>query len=396
MTSSSVRACTPLTILATALCLPLAAGCREAPTAPPAPPSAPSAPSPPPSPPAGFTVAGTVRAATTGEPLSGVSVYQVFGGKGSPSTVTDSAGRYRISLTRSEKLRAQKSGYVPVDTDKPVTAGGTYDFELRPGVRIGGRTEERGVGTLGGVRVEILSGPDAGVETTSTSWGSYSLPYVAPGVFRIRASKDGFDRVEVDVDTAITTSVNFTMQWAYGDCLSSVTPVLFDMLPPGGASGTIRVEARAERDWSAAAAAPWFEVIGRTTRTGSGTVSFEVRPSAGEVDERRDAIRIRCENGGGQDVTLVQLPDCGLQLLPEADTPAEFTADGGTGRLQVITSTPGCFWRAASRADWIRGVGIQSWRGTNTVAFVVEANTTGRSREGIFQVSEKTWVVRQR
>lgn len=392
MTSSSVRACTPVAILATALCLPLAAGCREGPTAPPGVPSAPSAPAPP----AGFTVTGTVRATTTGEPLSGVSVYQVPGGKGSPSTLTDAAGHYRISLTMSDKLRAQKSGYVPVDTATAVTAGGTYDFELRPGVRIGGRTEERGVGALGGVRVQILTGPDAGVETTSTSWGSYTLPYVLPGVFRIRASKDGFDRVEVDVDTAITRSVHFTMQWAYGDCLSSVTPVLFDMLPPGGASGTIHVEARAQRDWSAAAADPWVEVIGGTTGRGSGTVAFDVRPSAGEVDERRGAIRIRCTNGGAQDVTLVQLPDCGLQLLPEAATPAEFATAGGTGRLQVITSTPGCFWRAASRADWIRGVGIQSWRGTNTVAFVVEANTTGRSREGIFQVSEKTWVVRQR
>ena len=126
---------------------------------------------------------------------------------------------------------------------------------------------------------------------------------------------------------------------------------------------------------------------------------FRVLPYAAGTgtEPRTGAVMIRCSASEGQNVWVTQNPDCQAALTANPDTPSVFPASGGVGHLTIRTGVPGCRWRADSAADWIRAVGVNSWRGDyDRVSFVVEENRTGVTRTGAFIVGERVWTVRQR
>ena len=222
----------------------------EAPSASPTGPGLAGRPGIPQPPPKTFAVSGTVRD-NDGVPLADAAVFVGCGGcKTGPgfSVATNAAGAYAGRLPAGTfDMFVRKPGYTAVSIygGVAVTGDTTRDVTLTPGVVITGRTFEQGVGDLTGVRVEVLTGPDAGKADTTSPQGVpnvYSLA-VLPGEFRLRATKDGYVPIDRQISAfADTHGVDFTMKWAYGSCLASVAPVFFDRYHSAGGEEAVAEE----------------------------------------------------------------------------------------------------------------------------------------------------------
>src|SRR5687768_1520591 len=193
----------------------------------------PTSPAPAPAPSQGFSVSGTIRD-DKGAPVTGAQIWAGCSGcKTGPSfsATTGAAGTYSGTLPAGTwTLIVSKPGFLTLRMyDGLVVAGSTTrDVTISPGVILGGKTFEAGVGPLTGVLVEAIAGPSTGASTITNSPGvahAYGLTLL-PGEHRIRASKAGYDPVERTVNAvADIHDVDFTLKWAYGSCLRSVSPI---------------------------------------------------------------------------------------------------------------------------------------------------------------------------
>jgi hypothetical protein len=369
----------------------------------------PTTPSPvaPPAPPASirYTISGTVRD-EAGAPIVDASV---FGGAPDPrygpvfTARTDTGGQYRGQLPAGRwPFGFSKPGYQSFAlSDVSVSGDTVLDATLHPGIQLFGTVTERDVGPLDDAKVEVVSGPDAGRNTLTGHPipGRYFFSYLLPGEFRMRASKEGYDPVEQVLNARVDTfNVDFTLKWAYGSCLQSVQPVLFDTYPSAGGAELVSVQANAGRRWTATQDVPWLDVVSPSTQTGAGQLRFRVSANPlGALERRKGALMIRCSGSEGQNVWVSQLPNCQVQLKPASDYPATFDAAGGVGHLLLHTGTAGCRWEARSEADWMWITGVNSWSGDLDVGifFGVRPNTTGRERTGSMIVGETRWSVSQ-
>lgn len=363
--------------------------------------TAPIATSPTPVPQRGpYTLSGTVRD-DAGVPLQGATLSYGVDPRQSTyvSTTTDAQGYYQLAglFARTDTVYVFKPGYL--STSETVAIGGdtVKDFVLRPGVIVDGKVSEAGVGGLNGVTITVISGPNAGVQTTSTGPvdGAFRLPPVLPGDFTIRASKAGYETVEQSLQAPVNTYVNITMKWAYGLCLASVMPVLFDRVPAVGATASVAVQAQGAHTWTAKPNVPWIDVISNASANGSATLQFQVQPNPiGALDVRSGAIEIRCSDTGGQNIWITQMVDCQVSLEPGGPMPAVFPAAGGIGRLLAHFGVAGCRSRDYSDNDWMFIAGVSSYL-SGEVNFGVLRNDTGLQRVGTLVIGETRWTVRQ-
>jgi hypothetical protein len=352
-----------------------------------------------------YTLSGTVRD-EIGVPLAGATLAWGQDPRESSFvlTTTDAQGYYQLVglFAVTHTVYVSKPGYLPVSEAVTVSGDAMKDFALRPGVIVSGKVSEAGVGGLNGVTVSVISGPNAGVQETSRGPvdGAFQLPPVLPGDFTIRASKAGYDTVEQQVHASVNTYLNITMNWAYGVCLASVMPVLFDRVPAAGATAAVAVQAQGAHTWTAKANVPWIEVTSNATANGSATLQFQVQSNPiGALDIRSGAIEIRCSDGGGQNIWITQMVDCQVSLEPAGTpgvgpTPAVFPAAGGIGRLLAQFGVPGCRSRDYSDVDWAFLAGVSSYL-SGEVNFGVLRNNTGMPRAGNLVIGETRWPVRQ-
>lgn len=351
-----------------------------------------------------YNVAGTVRD-QAGNPVEGASVFVgwLFSKTG-PRVVatTNAAGRFAGTLPAgSYDYRASRPGFEDLSGRGVVVAADTtLDLNLRPGIILSGNVIEAGVGRLDGAKVEVIDGPNAGRSMLTGGPGSmsYSFVYLLPGEFTVRVSKEGYEPVEQRVSAAVNTNADFSMKWAYGSCLRSVTPVVFPAFASSGGDGVATVEVQDGRSWTAVADNPWIEITAPSARTGTGTVAFKILPQpAGATATRKGAVMVRCGTSAGQNIWVEQTPDCQVRLQRTGETPETFTAAGGVGMLRAEVGVPNCIWTFSSMSDWIHTAGISSWPGNPPadLAFVVRPNTTGASRTGQLKVGETLWQVTQ-
>jgi hypothetical protein len=347
-----------------------------------------------------YTLSGSVWS-EAGAPLAGAGVY-IGSDARSPSFVsvrTDVQGRYVMPglFAGTSRVNVSKPGYLALSEDVTIAEGAVKDFTLRPGVFINGRTVEAGVGPLSGVTITVISGPNAGVQTTSGGpLGGFSLPGPLPhGDFTIRASKTGYDTVDRAVHAEVDTYVDITMKWAYGSCLSSVTPVVFDRVAAAGATAVVAVATQGTRAWTATPNVPWIDVVSNATASGSAVMQFRVDPNPiGALTVRSGVIEIRCSETEGQNIWVTQLVDCQTTIEPTAATRRGFPAEGGIGRLLVGFGVRGCQSRDYSDVDWMFLAGVPSYL-SGEVNFGVLRNTTGVPRSGSIVVGEARWTVQQ-
>jgi len=348
-----------------------------------------------------YTLSGTVRD-EAGAPVQGADVYVGYDLRrpGAGEGETDAQGRYVVAglFAGKQTVGVSKPGYLRIEEDVDIQEGTVKDFALRSGVIVGGRTLEAQVGPLNGVTITVVSGPDAGVQTTSRGPvdGSFQLPPVLPGDFTIRASKPGYDSVERDVHAMTDTYVDgITLKWAYGSCLAAVAPVKFDPVPAAGGTASVAVEANGHQNWTAKANVPWLRVVSDASVVGSATLQFEIDPNPiGALDVRNGAIEIRCSDVEGQNIWITQMVNCQATAEPDPKTPTVFPAIGGVGRLLVRFGVSGCRSHDYSEVDWMFLAGVSSYS-SGEVNFAVRPNPSGIERTGAIIIGETRWTVTQ-
>jgi len=159
----------------------------------------------------GFVLSGVIKT-QWGEPIGDVGINAIHegrimggaGGEGSGGV----PGGYRIPTLPAMDyiVRALKWGYVTQERPVTMTGDTTLDFVLdRVRVSMSGAVKEAApcAGAIPDARVEIVSGPDAGVNALSTATG-YQLKNGAQainwGKFTLRASKTGYVPAELSIE----------------------------------------------------------------------------------------------------------------------------------------------------------------------------------------------------
>lgn len=56
------------------------------------------------------------------------------------------------------------------------------------------------------------------------------------------------------------TRLEIPLKWAYGSCLTSVAPLLFERVPAAGARENVAVQAQGRRSWTATPNVSWISV----------------------------------------------------------------------------------------------------------------------------------------
>jgi hypothetical protein len=347
-----------------------------------------------------YTLSGMVRD-QAGAPLQGAELDVGYDPRrpGFGVAITDLQGHYLVPglFAGKQPVSVYKSGYLKISDTIDIADGTVKDFTLRPGVIVSGRTVEFGVGPLNGVTITVTSGPNAGAQTTSGGpLGGFSLPPVLPGDFTIRASKAGYDSVDRALHaTADAYLEDIILKWAYGSCLTSVAPVLFDRVPAAGATASVAVETQRAHNWTAKPNVPWVNVVSNAGASGSARLQFQVQPNPiGALDIRSGVIEIRCSETEGQNIWITQMVNCQATVEPDAKTPPVFPAQGGIGRLLVRFGVPGCHSRDYSEVEWMFVAGVSSYL-SGELNFGVLQNPTGVERTGAIIVGETRWTVKQ-
>ena len=173
-------------------------------------------------------------------------------------------------------------------------------------------------------------------------------------------------------------------------CTSTVSPDGQSFSASGG-TGTLNVTSAGECGWTAVSNASWVTITSSSTGSGSGTVSFQVSANV-SGSSRTGTVTV-----GSQSFTVSQAggssgSSCLYSISPEHLT---FSAGGGVGNLQVITSD-GCSWNAAASASWITINSGAGGSGNGTISFSVSRNRSGIVRRGTITVGGQTFDLKQK
>jgi hypothetical protein len=86
------------------------------------------------------------------------------------------------------------------------------------------------------------------------------------------------------------------------------------------------------------------------------------------------------------------VPVCAFTLSPTSKT---YTASGGKGSVNVVSSSSGCTWTAKSNASWIAITSGSTGTGSKTMKYSVAINRTRAARTGTMTIAGQTFTVLQ-
>lgn len=172
-----------------------------------------------------------------------------------------------------------------------------------------------------------------------------------------------------------------------------------------GGTGNITVTAPSECYWSVTSKSDWITINSPCSysfifyicgSTGSSNVLYSVAQNTG-ASSRTGTLII-----GGQTFTITQegIP-CDYSLSPSGQS---FDSAGGTGTVNLSTSSGDCSWNAESDSDWIKITSpciyslitiCGSGSGSAAIEYSVSGNTGTNSRTGTITVGSEIFTVSQ-
>jgi hypothetical protein len=153
-----------------------------------------------------------------------------------------------------------------------------------------------------------------------------------------------------------------------------------------GGAGAVTVTTASGCQWSATPNVAWLSIMGGSSGTGAGTVSFSAAANS-TTGPRTGTLTI-----AGQTFTVTQVAAaCAFSISP---TSQPVPAAGGTGSI-AVTTTSGCAWSAMSNVAWLSITGGSSGAGAGTVSFSAAANSTTGPRTGTLTIAGQTFTVTQ-
>jgi hypothetical protein len=240
--------------------------------------------------PSTFSVSGTIRGAQGPLPDARVELE----GPGRYNTRTDAEGVYRfLEVERGEyMLRASSPGYASAEQSLTIDADTARDVPLQsasspspspssdpPRYRLYGRIVDRLDGSVSGARVELVSGPDAGVSVLATNPARYEFPNLRAGTYQIRVSREGYQTRDVQQNLAADTELNIRLDAA-------------PLLPPYTFTGMVRDSRRnavgGAEVWLYSNSSPIDDRRGTGFTDGSGRYTIVLQRTAQTVRAMKD------------------------------------------------------------------------------------------------------------
>jgi hypothetical protein len=139
--------------------------------------------------------------------------------------------------------------------------------------------------------------------------------------------------------------------------------------------------------WTARGSAPWVSVAGDTAREGTGAVAVTV--AANSTPETRAAgVVVATADGTTATLGVTQGRPAGCSYVTRPDA-LTFTAAGGTGTFDVITTPGDCRWTVSNTMSSL-GVWLTSYSsgtGSGRVSYVVQAHTRTVDVDGYIEIN---------
>jgi all-beta uncharacterized protein/BACON domain-containing protein len=170
------------------------------------------------------------------------------------------------------------------------------------------------------------------------------------------------------------------------NCSYTLSPRNISVPASAAETTPVSVTTAAGCEWVATSNASWLSIIGRTSGSGSGTVTFSIAANTG-------AIRTGTLTIAGETLTVTQAAasNCSFSVSPST---LSIAATGSSGTSISVTASAGCTWTSVSNAAWISVTSGASGSGNGTVKFSVAANS-GAGRTGTLTVAGQTITVNQ-
>ena len=177
----------------------------------------------------------------------------------------------------------------------------------------------------------------------------------------------------------------FTVTQAGTSCTYVVSP-LTQSMPASGGSSSVGVTAGTGCAWSVSSSAAWLTPGVGSGGTGAGSVAFTA------TSNTTSASRTGTLTVAGQSVTVTQggTSSCNITLNPTTRSINAKATDGTIG----VTAAAGCSWTATSSVGWITVTSAVVSKGT--IAYSVDANSSGADRTGTITVGGVTFTLTQR
>lgn len=258
----------------------------------------------------------------------------------------------------------------PTVTGVQVSAGGTAATELPPGDT---RQLSASAVSSDGSRIDVTSGAE---------WKSSN-----PAAATVSAT---------GLVTAVSeggTDVAATYKGAAGAIHLDVRRCALTLAPPSvtvdafGGTRTLQVTTSMSGcKWTPSASAPWVTVAGGAPREGSGAVSFTVEANSAP-DTRTAGVVVTTADGATATLGVTQGRPAGCSYVTRPDT-LTFTAAGGAGSFDVITTPGDCQWTVTNSLGAL-GVWLSSYgggTGFRRLSYVVEAHTRTVDVDGYIEI----------
>jgi carboxypeptidase family protein/all-beta uncharacterized protein len=152
---------------------------------------------------------------------------------------------------------------------------------------------------IGGARLDVLAGANAGKTTTTDGTGAYSLRDLIADSFRLRASATGYSTGEQGVTVPAIPRADFELRKLDAPCGYSVAPTGFLDAASAGSQGSMTItRASGTCGWQASADADWI-TLGARSGSDSANLSFTYRANTSFAG-RVGTITVEWSGGSAQ------------------------------------------------------------------------------------------------